>query len=907
MNSPQHKDSGAPFERFVYEYREKGWDAIPLPPKKKRWPPKGVTGRKNKGLFPSDKQIEKWLDCRSSELDPETGKPRIPWALGNIGVRPGRVVEIKGRQYEALGIDLDDYGDKNGWVNSKKLEEKLGVLPDTWISSARTDRRSGIRWYLVPFGYEYHGQAAESIEIIQHVHRHGVVYPSYNPDAKAPYYWYEPGQLPNGIAYFSGVPNVKTLAILPDPWIEHLKKGVRQTSTESIDENISTKDLHKWAKEAMQYGSGYCLHTKHAIAKWLKDFAAGDDHHDPLVKGHWNLFLMGSEGHTGVLKAVNAMEEAWVKRLEEEGDSQTRSFSGAVEELKRSREEALRKIKARIDDGSRTLATVDPCTKPKNTNPPPPQNPSNTSQSNDPPSWGYERNEDGNAQHFLDLFGDRVRFMPNHPDGGKEGRWLVFLEDSKRWVVDHKNVMVRNMFREVKRRQIKDASDQLKEALRLGDTILEKRANAWLKWGTDSGNVQRVTNTLRQATTFDDITVMYQDMDTSPYLLPVANGIIKFHTKAEREAGAPRLTWVKDAEEIKGYMVTQNTGVPFIPLRKQAEHKDPTVRKNYETFVKQMHVFLKNHMSEAEWTYTLRLLGFSILGINPKKAIFFVGDTDTGKSTLQNMINAALGDLSIWREPQIFEDTPFKSALAEALTRRICMVGELGEKHVDAGLFKRITGNDEVSCNLKNINQPVTLRARCTIISGCNSAPEVPNVDDATKERFVVIPFRHRVPATEKDVEKQDELMEACKVPMLALLVQECCNGIELGIQGIPDELAMETKVFVSSLNELSDFVNDVLVQADPEDWKKYSRNDIVDDANPKPRWPDDKCLGDRTLYKEYEKYARRNNMDIMSKTKWSRRMKAAGFVQDGSWTKENEKRWIGISFKAGHSKMVEA
>lgn len=907
MSSPQQSGAETPFGQYAREYRKKGWDVVPLPFQRKNAPPVGYTGRKNKGVFAEELQIKQWIKDGGWQ-----GKEAFI-RLGNIAVHPGRAIEVNGFQYEFIGLDIDDYDKKTGWAEIKKLEETRGPLPDTWTSSARNDFRSGIRWYLVPFGFEYKGKVSDSVEIIQHVHRYGVVWPSYNPDAKSRYQWYEPGERPNGRAYYDGVPDVRSLAILPDSWIQPLLKGVRQSGSDPIDEESTVAEVEEWAKGIMGGNKAQmCLWMKNTANKAIKDLKASDSHHDPLINAHWNLFLKGVEGCSGARTAVKLYEAAWWDKLAEEGDDSVRDFLTAKLEMLRSRQGALRKIKAQIESGERELKMPGECECEQrklasvggsNNN----QNPTNTPQTNDPPSWGYERNEDGNAQHFLDIFGANVRFMPNHPDGGKEGRWLVFQEDSKRWVVDHKNVMVRNMFREVKRRQISEAKDKLEEALRLGDTVLEKKAMAWLKWGTDSGNVQRVTNSLRQATTFENITVMYQDLDTNPYLLPVANGIIKFHTKEERLAGAPRFTWVKDPAEIKSYMVTQNTGVPFIPLRKQVNHEDPTVRKNFKTFQKQMHVFLKNHMSEAEWTYTLRLLGFSILGINPKKAIFFVGETDTGKSTLQNMMNAALGDLSIWREPQIFEDTPFKSALAEALTRRVCMVGELGEKHIDAGLFKRITGNDEVSCNLKNINQPVTLRARCTIISGCNDAPDVPNVDDATRERFVVIPFRHRVPATVKDVEKQDELMEACKVPMLALLIQECANGIEHGIQAIPDELAMETKVFVSSLNELSDFINDVLVLADPEDWNKYSRNDIPDPGNPKPRWPDEKCLGDRTLYREYEKYARKNNMEIMSKTKWSRRMRSNGFVKDGSWTKENERRWLGISFKRGHAKLVEA
>lgn len=894
MTKPNQSPSDTPFRSFVREYIKAGWDVVPLPPKAKRHPPTGWTGRKNKGKFADEIQVQRWLKATSNELNPDTGKRRIPWALGNIAVHPGRAVENDGNVWEIMGIDIDDYGDKVGWSETMRLEKELGPLPDTWTSSARQDLRSGIRWFLVPYGFEFKGKVADSIEVVQHVHRYGVVYPSYNPDAKAQYYWYEPGQRPNGRNYFDGVPKVTALAVLPESWFKYLLKGVRQTGLESIDEESTTAELTEWARNVMGGNkSEMCLHVKNGTKKWLREFKEGGDHHDPLVNIHWWLCCMGTEGHRGARTAMKAVETAWMKRLESEGDSGERTLWIAQSELLRSREGALRKVKARIEDGTRELELDDPCA----------GGSGNGGQQNTalPPSLNYERNEDGNAQHFLDLHGSKLRFVPNHPDGGKEGKWLVYLEDSQRWVVDTNNTLVRNMFREVKQRQMADAQANL--LAQLGNQATMPEAKAWMTWARESGNKMRVTNSLAQATTFPSVTVNFEALDNDPYLLPVANGLIRFYTKTEREAGKPAFEFI-DPSEAKGYMVTQNTHVPYIPYREQKTHSDPTVRSNYQRFAEQMRIFLENHMSQAEWEYTLRLLGFSILGINPKKAIFLVGERDTGKSTFQNMMNAALGDLSIWREPLIFEDTPFKPALAEALTKRVCMVGELGEKHMDAGLFKRITGNDEVSCNLKNVNRPVTLRARCTIISGCNDAPDVPNVDEATKSRFVVIPFRHQVTSSVKDVGAQDELMQSCRVPLLAMLIEQCAIGISEGIQDIPQELALETRQFVAGLSEIGDFVNDVLVQCDPADWDKYARNDQTNPLDPKPRWPDELCVGTKDMWNAYLDYADTHRMERISSHMLTKRLKGHGLIKDGSFSKANQRRWIGVRLKKGVSKV---
>lgn len=531
----------------------------------------------------------------------------------------------------------------------------------------------------------------------------------------------------------------------------------------------------------------------------------------------------------------------------------------------------------------------------------------------------YPRNDNGNAKFFLALYGNNVRYVGNHPEGG--GKWIVFNENTKRWVVDSKDVITRTLFREVEKRQLAFGRD-LQELARLRNSnsaipanlrslstrfpaqtfqpdALDKLAGVWIKWGTESGNSARVTNGLKQATYYDEVALDYEQLDSDPYLLPVANGLLRFHTKEERDAGKGPFEWIEDVGLCKEYLVTQNTNVPYIPFDEQEHHDDPEVRRSYRKFVDYIDKFLRSHMSDTVFDYTRRVLGISILGVNVKKAVFLYGRNDTGKSTLQNMMNEAMGDLAIGREPRIFLDTPFKGSLAEALPRRMCMVGELGAKEMDAGLFKAITGNDLVDCQLKNINRPVSMRARCTIISSCNSEPFIPEVDEATKSRFIVIPFRHQVTGKERDDKAQDDLMQHCKVSTLAWLVESCCDALEYGITDAPAELQMEASTFTSNMSDLSDFVSECLVRYDntPEA-KKYARNDQNDPRDPKPRWPNEMCTGHRTMYSAYNTYARENNMEKISSHMFTRKMKAAGFVQDGSRNGDNEIRWLGITLK---------
>lgn len=913
MSAPRHIGSAAPFSSAAIEYTRKGWNVVPLPPHKKKSPPDDVTGRL--GRFTTEDDLAEWMDPKAFS--------EVPWHKGNIAIRAGNVVTVDNIDYEIIGIDVDAYDGKHGAEHLLQLEKKYGPLPSTWTSSARDDGVSGIRWFLSPIGYEYmgkprlaNGKASDSIEIVQRVHRYGLVFPSWHPDTKGQYWWYDRGVKPDGTNTSSRIPYAKELAILPDSWWKFLtRNGTEATGDQPIDMDMPTKALYLWADKRLAAKRDHsCRQMRMALARQRKSIEESTDHHDPLVRFHWQVYHLGAEGHSHWKQCLALLEKDWLAKVSSDN---ARSLSEARSEIARSREGTLRKIKGTYDEfrkqGLQFIERFCTC----KSDGPPPLIPVSTA-SDIPPSEHWERNEDGNAEHFLELFKSNVKYVPNHADG--VGRWLVFLEDENRWVVDSKETIVRNMFRQVKIRQQSDAARLLrdanlavqaaggKQAATAAQNAAVVDAGKWVVWANESGNKARVINSLIQATTFPGVSMLFEELDADNMILPCANGILKFHTREERLAGASAFEWIHDPDAIKAMMVTQNTGVEYIPFSQQRKHSDLTVRQNFTKFSRYMNKFLKQHMDHESWTYTLKLLGMSILGVNVKKAIFLVGERDTGKSTFQNMMSSALGELAIWREPRIFEDSNFKSSLAEALSRRVAMVGELGERHMDASLFKRITGGDEVSCQLKNINKPVTLRARCTIISGCNSAPDVPHVDDATKERFVVIPFKHQVTRAEKDPNAQDDLMLHCKVPLLAMLVDYCQEAIMSGVNEIPAGLQLETNAFVSGLSDTGDFIADCLVRLPDSEWEKYARKDIgLDMANPKPKWPNDLTVGDRKLYAEYKAYCQRNGMEPLPKNKLTRRLKGDGLVQDGSFNAEKERRWIGVVFAKGVARVDRA
>ena len=103
------------------ELHQRGWCPLPLPAGAKWPPPEGRTGAG--GIDYTAEEIAAWTHD------------------GNLGTRmPAGVI----------GIDVDQYGTKNGWDNLELFRERHGLdpLPPTVMVTSR-DHPSGIRFFLI--------------------------------------------------------------------------------------------------------------------------------------------------------------------------------------------------------------------------------------------------------------------------------------------------------------------------------------------------------------------------------------------------------------------------------------------------------------------------------------------------------------------------------------------------------------------------------------------------------------------------------------------------------------------------------------------------------------------------------------------------------------------------------------
>lgn len=515
-------NSKRPYGSAAKLYRGIGWlGTLPLPQGKKNSPPTGFTGGGRP--HPTDGEIEKWLKTKPD---------------GNLALRLAEVPDgfledldlpvVYGNNtvdgWELIGLDVDDYKNKKGADQLAALEEELGALPATAMSSARWEnwpaKPSAIRVFLVPKGYRYMGKAADCIEIVQKRHRYMCAWPSINPDANNQLYewrWgasgfdsaFAQGVLPTvaGVgsnpleAFEGGIPAMADVAVLPEAWFMYLSRSGQAETNDPIS-SMTDDELWVWATTTLRYASppegsrplndlavdepdpgnyeGYepCKWMVEAVEQYVGELDSSADSHPKLAKAHWRILNLAAEGHAGLEWAMMEYHTAWGRHVmenrggdpEDVNDEITRSVLGALSKI-----EPIWAGKPLQDDTCAVAKQV-----------------ANGEWEERVGGWGakledliaerdfgglgpvvgvmevadakpageYEQNDAGNAEHLLDLYTNNVKFV--------DGRDSWVLWDGERWHRDVGNRQVRNAYSRVQQRQKSYAIELFQQAEEVG-------------------------------------------------------------------------------------------------------------------------------------------------------------------------------------------------------------------------------------------------------------------------------------------------------------------------------------------------------------------------------------------------------------------------------------------------------
>lgn len=298
-NSTDSGDTATPYANGWQTYHQLGWPGVlPLPARRKKWPPKGFTG--DDGAMPSYADLLQW-----AELYP----------AANICLRlPDGVV----------GIDVDNYGDKPGALTIAGAENRWGPLPTSPRSTSRADGVSGIRLYRVPPGIRFVGELGPGVEIIQRHHRYLIAWPSIHPEGR-PYRWLDDDG--NEI----GPPRIDELPELPPEWVEGLtdhapveRAAVNPAQARALARSGRTEGYPSARVAGRVQGTLSVL--KAAGAKGTRQARTRDD---VLA-----LLRMGKQGEPGVDSALDTLRRAYVAAVADDrggADIAAREFDRMIE------------------------------------------------------------------------------------------------------------------------------------------------------------------------------------------------------------------------------------------------------------------------------------------------------------------------------------------------------------------------------------------------------------------------------------------------------------------------------------------------------------------------------------------------------------------------------------------------
>lgn len=766
-----------PWGDFVKKYFLAGWCPLPLPPRKKSSPPTGTTGRYE---MPDKKKIQGWAKDRD---------PRCNIAL--------RVPE------NVIGIDVDAYDAKVGRISLSELESEFGSLPETWTLTSRSDGTSGIRFYRVPGGLHWPGEAKPDVQIVQHHHRYAVAYPSVHPDTRGVYLWYGPGDLLNGapksVTVDHEIPSIDELALMPEEWVEGLTSG-RLWAELAVDLGATRQDIADWIKD--RPGSEMCRLMRKQAEAAIEELSSGiGGAHDALNSRVYALIALASEGHAGLDTALSRVRTAFTTEVTRAGRKGRRGRREVGSEFLRVRDGAVRIMMASVGDGESRLEEDCAC-------------------AGGSIEWGeqlgvevaedvarkgrsklgkakpadkYPFDDSGNAEHMLDIIDGSAYWISG------EKCWYFWNNRFGAWQPDVSGSRALNAAQLVGKR-CRELSDEYMDKLKAaGSSVtldsggdLGKKVAQLDKHAKVSSDHKGLTSMVKIASAQTRAEKAAEDFDASPALLACKNGTLELGVNGVSFRKASRLD-----------LVSLTTGTDFV---------SGAVSVAWDAY-------LQKFLPDPEVAkYVQKIAGYTLFGANPERKMFFMqGGTSTGKTTFVNAFNACLGqyagtmNLSLFRDNQ---DEKPRADLVRGLGKRLLSASEASaEWYLHGDQIKRLTGGDPIRARLLYSSVYVERKPAFTPWVATNAMPQVHGHDQALARRLVRVPFRETVSAGSEDFSVAIALDSAeGRSAVLAWAVHGWELYREDGGLVAPSAVLAATQEMLAELSDLDVFLNEFTV-----------------------------------------------------------------------------------------------
>lgn len=381
----------------------------------------------------------------------------------------------------------------------------------------------------------------------------------------------------------------------------------------------------------------------------------------------------------------------------------------------------------------------------------------------------------GNARRFIHEFEDRVAWVPAWGD------WAV-------WAGNHWNrgtAPVEMLAREVPAMILAEAKEI---------PGASKAKSSLMKHSKASESAGRLAAMLRLAQA--EVTVPAEKFDGNARVINVQNGTL--YLSEDKNAGNRGVVFREHSREDYSTTTASTAWVPGMDWKKSGR-----------VFNK----FLKDTMPDPEvLEYFQRLVGYSILGINPeRKFVIIHGPTASGKSTISNILHrvfdgyVATFRLSLLREKQ--EEGP-RPDIVTLLSKRMIIASEASTSwHLHADQVKSITGNEPITARQMQAKEYVTRVPAFTPWLLTNQIPQIREADEALWRRLVAIKFGVTRTPDEEDRNLEKKIMREASA-VLAWVMEGYQNYLAHGLDDVPVAIMEHTLAVREQMTDIDQWIS---------------------------------------------------------------------------------------------------
>lgn len=365
----------------------------------------------------------------------------------------------------------------------------------------------------------------------------------------------------------------------------------------------------------------------------------------------------------------------------------------------------------------------------------------------------------GNANRLIRLHGSDMRWIED------EGVWLVW--QGARWKRDRTRV-VEGWTTDV-------MTDLAAHARAVGG----EEGRMWVRHMRDSYSAGKRSAMLLNARRVPGVTVTSEMLDTDPWSLVVANGVLDLRTGSL-------------APGRRADLNTRSAAVPFDPEAVCPRWED--------------HVRTVTQGDAVMAAYLRRLAGYSLTGLTSEQAFFSLeGSGDNGKNAFIEPLMLLMGEYADTADSKLvtYGDKTHAAIVASLVGQRLVFVDEIpAGRHMDVERVKSLTGSKRMKAQFM-AKDWFTFAPQLKLWIAGNAQPPIKDTSDGIWRRMHRIVFNAKIPEGAKVKDYSRILFEEEGPGILNWALAGLAQWVASGRLEMPEEV----KESVRQLRDESDHV----------------------------------------------------------------------------------------------------